>query len=148
GPDPAPRPCPGRAPRRGAIGGGDWRGGPRQWTVPDGRHRRGRHMTAAVFVAAMLVLFVMAAGALYRQWRLNENLRAQLEAASADLEHLQQACSRLAPAGVVQRLVADGAKPGTEPAAERKVVTALFADLVGYTALSERLEPAILARVL
>jgi len=48
---------------------------------------------------------------------------------------------------VVQRLVADTV-PGTAAAAERKVVTALFADLVGYTALSERLEPAILARVL
>jgi adenylate cyclase len=33
-------------------------------------------------------------------------------------------------------------------APERKVATTLFADLVGYTALSERLEPAILARVL
>ena len=33
-------------------------------------------------------------------------------------------------------------------APERKVATALFADLVGYTALSERLEPATLARVL
>jgi adenylate cyclase len=33
-------------------------------------------------------------------------------------------------------------------APERKVATALFADLVGYTALSERLEPAVLARVL
>ena len=37
---------------------------------------------------------------------------------------------------------------GPETAAERKVVTALFADLVGYTAMSERLEPAALARVL
>ena len=39
-------------------------------------------------------------------------------------------------------------RSGTEATAERKVVTALFADLVGYTALSERLEPAVLARVL
>ena len=78
-----------------------------------------------------------------------QTLKAQLEAAAADLQHLQQACSRLAPAGVVQRLVADGVKSGTEAAApERKVVTALFADLVGYTAMSERLEPAVLARVL
>jgi adenylate cyclase len=61
---------------------------------------------------------------------------------------LQEACSRLAPAGVLQRLIADGVTPGIEAAAERKVVTALFADLVGYTALSERLEPAVLARVL
>jgi len=94
-----------------------------------------------------LVMLVVLAGALYRQWRRNQRLEAQLEAAAADLQHLQEACSRLAPAGVVQRLVADGVAPGVQ-AAERKVVTALFADVVGYTALGERLEPAVLARVL
>jgi adenylate cyclase len=105
-------------------------------------------MTRTVVVGAMLVLLAVLAGALYRQWRRNESLKAQLEAAAADLQHLQEACSRLAPAGVVQRLIADSVKPGTEAAAEHKVVTALFADLVGYTALSERLEPAVMARVL
>ena len=105
-------------------------------------------MTGTVVVGAVLVVLAVLAGALYRQWRRNERLQAQLEAAAADLQHLQEACSRLAPAGVVQRLVADGVGPGTEAAAERKVVTALFADVVGYTALSERLEPAVLARVL
>jgi adenylate cyclase len=100
-----------------------------------------------VVVAALLVLLAVLAGAFYRQWRRNESLRAQLEAAAAELQHLQEACSRLAPAGVVERLIADGVQ-GTERAAERKVVTALFADLVGYTAMSERLEPAVLARVL
>jgi adenylate cyclase len=100
-----------------------------------------------VSTAVVLLLAVLIA-ALYRQWRRNERLQAQLDAAAADLQHLQEACSRLAPAGVVQRLVADGLGTGTDATAERKVVTALFADLVGYTALSERLEPAVLARVL
>ena len=101
-----------------------------------------------VVVAAMLILAAVLAGALHRQWRRNERLQAQLAAAAADLERLQVACARLAPSGVVQRLIADGVEPGTEAAAERKVVTALFADLAGYTAMSERLEPAVLARVL
>lgn len=101
-----------------------------------------------ILVGAALVLLVILAGALYQQRRRNQNLEAQLEAAAIELQHLQEACSRLAPAGVVQRLIADGMTPGTEAAAERKVVTALFADLVGYTAMSERLEPAVLARVL
>lgn len=46
---------------------------------------------------------------------------------------------------MVQRLVADTA-PGAAPAAERKEVTALFADLVGYTALNgyfQRMSDAI-----
>ena len=105
-------------------------------------------MSRVVALGAVLAVLTILAVALYRQWRRNERLQAQLEAAAADLQHLQEACSRLAPAGVVQRLVADGVGPGTEAAAERKVVTALFADVVGYTALSERLEPAVLARVL
>ena len=80
-------------------------------------------MTRIVVVGIGLALLVALAGALYHQWRRSVSLRAQLEASTAELQHLQEACSRLAPAGVVQRLVADGAKPGTEAAAERKVVT-------------------------
>jgi class 3 adenylate cyclase len=105
-------------------------------------------MIGIVIVYSLLVLVAVLAGALYRQWRQKEALQAQLDAATADLQHLQEACSRLAPVGVVQWLVADGAKPDTVPAAEHKVVTVLFADLVGYTALSEQLEPSDLARVL
>jgi adenylate cyclase len=97
---------------------------------------------------AELVVMGLLAFALYRQWRHNQRLEAQLESAAADLQHLQEACSRLAPAGVVQRLVADGVEPGAQVGAERKVVTALFTDVVGYTALAEGLDPAVLARVL
>ena len=96
----------------------------------------------------LLLLVALFAGALYRLWRRNVTLKAQLEAAAADLQHLQQACSRLAPAGVLQHLIADGVKPAIEAAPERKVVTVLFADLVDYTVMSERLEPAVLVRVL
>ena len=50
----------------------------------------------------------------------------------------------------MQRLIeANAAAGGADPMQpERKIATALFADLVGYTALSEKLEPATLARVL
>ena len=104
-------------------------------------------MSALLWMGALAVLGVLLA-ALYGQWRRNQRLQAQLESAAVDLQHLQEACSRLAPAGVVQRLVADGVGPGAQTPAERKVVTALFADVVGYTALSEKLDPAVLARVL
>lgn len=97
-----------------------------------------------VLIAAGLGLLVALLAALYQQTRRTKALQAQLETAAAELQHLQEACARLAPAGVVQRLIANRADAG----AEFKVVTTLFSDLVGYTALSERLEPAVLARVL
>ena len=107
-------------------------------------------MTSVLAVAAALIALGVLAIVLLAERRRIAGLRAQLEATNAELEHLQRACSRLAPEGVVQRLIDAGAAiGGPDPMApERKVATALFADLVGYTALSERLEPAILARVL
>jgi len=101
-----------------------------------------------IALVAVLVLLAAVAGALYHQCRRNDGLRAQLDAQAVDLQNLQDACSRLAPVGLVQGLIADGMKPGTVPAAEHKIVTVLFADLVGYTALSESMEPSRLARVL
>jgi adenylate cyclase len=105
-------------------------------------------VTTAVVAVAAVTLAAILAAALVRQWRTIASLRSQLEAAAADLQQLQQTCARLAPAGVVQHLIADGVAGGSGTAAERKVVTALFADLVGYTAMSERLEPPVLARIL
>jgi class 3 adenylate cyclase len=103
---------------------------------------------AAVAAVALLVLAAILAAVLAGQMRRAAGLQLQLDTAADELQRLQEACSRLAPAGVVQRLLTDSSGSGTEPTAERKVVTALFADLVGYTAMSERLEPAVLARVL
>ena len=105
-------------------------------------------MTAWLAAAALFVVAVLAVAIAAERGRAAA-LRAQLEASNAELEHLQRACSRLAPDGVVQRLIDANAAGGADPMVpERKVATALFADLVGYTALSERLEPAALARVL
>lgn len=55
-------------------------------------------MSAAV-VGAALVLTMVLAGTCYRQWRRNQALQAQLQAAATDLEHLQLACSQLARQG-------------------------------------------------
>jgi len=101
------------------------------------------------WVAVLAAALAAALGvAWWQQRRAAAALRHQLEAAALELQQLQQACARLAPAGVVDRLVADGTHAGAELPAERKVVTALFSDLVGFTAMSEGLEPAVLARVL
>jgi adenylate cyclase len=102
----------------------------------------------AALLAGALALALVLLLAWLQQRRHGEALQRQLDAAAIELQRLQQACARLAPAGVVDRLVADGVSQLDEMPAQRKIVTALFADLVGYTAMSERLEPAVLARVL
>jgi len=104
-------------------------------------------MIEAVETATGFILFAVLAVALYHQWRRGKSLRAQLAAAEVALEQLQRACSRLAPAGVVQRLVADGIQSNAGLVAERKVATAMFVDLVGFSAMSERLDPESLLRV-
>jgi adenylate cyclase len=106
-----------------------------------------RRVTAAWLAAAALVVVAALAITLVVERGRSTRLRAQLEASNGELEHLQRACSRLAPDGVVQRLI-DAGEGHDAMAPERKIATALFADLVGYTALSERLDPAALARVL
>jgi class 3 adenylate cyclase len=105
-------------------------------------------MTSTIALGAGFVLLALLAAALYRQWQRARGLQRQLHAAALDLEHLQNACARLAPAGIVQGLVADGIEPDPGPAAERKLATALFVDLVGFTAMSERLEPEPLLRII
>ena len=105
-------------------------------------------MIALLAVCVLGLALAALALALASQSRQRKALQLQLDATAIELQQLQFACSRLAPAGVVHRLVADGAAPGLQPAPERKVATALFSDLVGFTALSEQLEPALLARML
>ena len=103
-------------------------------------------MTAWLSLAGVALLAL--ALALWQQRRRNAALQRQIDLAAAELQQLQQACARLAPAGVVDRMVADGLHGAADLPTERKVVTALFSDLVGFTAMSEKLEPPVLARIL
>ena len=105
-------------------------------------------MTGALLAVLGVLLFVLVLGAYWQQRVRSAALQHQLDAAAQELQELQQACARLAPAGVLDRMVADGAHRGVDLPAERKVVTALFSDLVGFTAISEKLEPPVLAQVL
>ena len=81
---------------------------------------------------------------LIRSRRETSRLRRRLEEASMELQRLQQSFARFAPEDVVEGIIARG----IETSGERKEVTALFADLVGFTALSESVEPAVLVRIL
>jgi adenylate cyclase len=84
---------------------------------------------------------------LYGLWRSRREvgrLRDGLAFAGEDLERLQRSFSRFAPEEIVERIIASG----VPTQGERTEVTALFADLVGYTALSESMEPSDLVRIL
>jgi class 3 adenylate cyclase len=102
----------------------------------------------AMAVALLSLALLAVAMAWLRERHDATRLQRQLDTASEELQRLQQACARLAPAGVVDRLVADRVEEIGELPPQRKEVTALFADIVGYTAMSERLDAAVLARVL
>lgn len=71
-------------------------------------------------------------------------LERRLAAAARDLESLEHAFARFAPAQVVEDIIAQGIS--TRP--ERKEITVLFADLHEFTPLAERLDPDVLVRVL
>jgi len=95
-------------------------------------------------IALLGAALVVAVAVLVRQRTQARTLSAQLEAAALEQQRLQQSCARFAPAYVIDRIATDG----IESSAERKEITALFADIVGYTSLSERLDAPVLAKLL
>jgi class 3 adenylate cyclase len=99
-------------------------------------------MTAALVLGAA-AFSAIAAAALWRGRREIRRLRGGLERSAEELHDLQEAFRRFAPNEVIEGLI-----QGTPPSPEKRDVTVLFADLVGFTALSERVEPAVLVRIL
>ncbi len=75
--------------------------------------------------------------------RTNAAQTRRIAAATHDLESLQHAFSRFAPARVV-----DDIAQGRQTTPERKEITVLFTDLQGFTPLAERLDPGVLVEVL
>jgi adenylate cyclase len=102
-------------------------------------------MTAPWLIAAGLGVSLAAlAAALYRSRASDRRARARLGTTTEELERLSHAFSRFAPTELVERVIASGV-PTT---GERKEVTVLFADLFGFTPLSERVDPSVLVRIL
>ena len=79
-----------------------------------------------------------------RARRANTRARERLVSASAELERLEHAFARFAPMELVERVIASG----VPTSGERKEVTVLFSDLVGFTPLSESVDPSTLVRIL
>jgi adenylate cyclase len=101
-------------------------------------------MTASLLWAAALAL---AAGALVlgvKQMRRIRQLERLLEDTHGRLERLQLHFARFAPDDVVERLT----DTGGELKPTRRTVTVLFADLKGFTALSDRMDPEQMVPIL
>jgi adenylate cyclase len=74
----------------------------------------------------------------------NAALGQRVEMNAAELERLQRSFARFAPAELVERIAGDG-QAGS---AERREVTVMFADIRGFTRISENLDPAVVVQML
>jgi class 3 adenylate cyclase len=105
-------------------------------------------MTPTIVPWALVVTAsVLAATFWMKQRRARQHartLRTRLHAASQELQRLQLSFARFAPREVVERVVASGV-PTT---GEKREITVLFADLVGFSTFSERLDPVVVVRML
>jgi adenylate cyclase len=97
-----------------------------------------------LLVAGAGLALLLLAGLLWRARAEAARLAARLEAASMQLERLQISFSRFAPEELVEQIIASG----LPTAGEKKEVTVLFADLVGFTVLSESVDPSVLVGIL
>ena len=99
----------------------------------------------AVFwlLAAVLALAVLGAGALVLRHRARQ-LQQLLAVFQEKLEQLQRQFEHFVPADVVEQLTGG---PGSY-APRRRAATMLFADLRGFTALCDRLDPAVAVDIL
>jgi adenylate cyclase len=98
-------------------------------------------------IGTVAVALIAASGALVYAAitrRKAKESAARLEGAARALEHLQRAFSRFAPATVVEQII----ERGLSTTAEKREVTVLFADLQGFTSLSEQLDPVSLVEIL
>ena len=97
-------------------------------------------MLTLVF-AAVAVAFGVA---WWRRVAAYRRVSGAFRPAAGQLAHLQPALQRVVPHQVVEGII----QRGVHTSGERRVVTVLIADLVGFTALSERSEPEVVVRLL
>jgi class 3 adenylate cyclase len=93
---------------------------------------------------ALIAVLLGGAALFWHERRERLRLRQRLEDAATNLERLQHTFARFAPGPLVDHVITGG----VENIGAKREVTALFADLVGYTPLAERTEPAELVELL
>jgi len=93
---------------------------------------------ACLALTTALTLFTLS---LSRQRNI---LKRRVEQSSSELERLQKSFARFAPAVLVERIV----DKGMLESGERREVTVMFADIRGFTRLSEKLDPAVVIEML
>ena len=76
--------------------------------------------------------------------RQRDTLKMRIEQSSRELERLQKSFSRFAPAVLVERII----DRGMLESGDRREVTVMFADIRGFTRMSEKLDPAIVVKML
>jgi adenylate cyclase len=100
----------------------------------------GATLLLAVSIASVAALAVVVV-ALRRRCAV---LARRVEHGSQELERLQRSFAKFAPAALVERIASDGMLTG----GDRREVTVMFADIRGFTRLSEELDPRIVIEML
>ncbi|HXE49983.1 MAG TPA: adenylate/guanylate cyclase domain-containing protein, partial [Ramlibacter sp.] len=101
-------------------------------------------MTGLIWATAAAIVIAVLAIGLWLDRRRLAQLERLLGVADAKLEHLELQFEKFAPTQIVDRLTdATGAF-----APERRRVTIMFADLRGFTALCDRLDPDVIVSML
>jgi class 3 adenylate cyclase len=95
----------------------------------------------AVLLAGIAAAFASAAVMFRRRCLM---LTRRVEQSAGELERLQRSFARFAPRAVVDTIASDGALPP----GERREVTVMFADIRGFTRMSEELDPAVIIEML
>jgi adenylate cyclase len=105
-------------------------------------------VSLSLLLGGLLAASLLAAGVLALSLISLKNKNALLglrvERNAMELERLQRSFARFAPAALVERIASDGRLSG----AERREVTVMFADIRGFTRLSENLDPAVVVEML
>jgi adenylate cyclase len=93
---------------------------------------------------ALAATTAVLAWLLHRARNERRALRERVENSTRELQNLQLSFSRFTPDEVIERVIAEG----IDDRGEKKDVTVLFADIVGFTPLSESVDPTVLVRIL